>query len=155
SILWSFLVRSRSRLAQLLDALLSGHSLAWALPGPRIGTRSLAPNRQTLAVPKAPIAADIAEPRDVLLNLATELALDHVLVVQQRGQLGQVVLCQVAGSLVGIDPGPNAKLFGEEGTNAVNVAQRNYRALVVGNIDTQNTRHPFRSPSIDTLAIVS
>ena len=98
---------------------------ATVLRGPfrvlRIRARPLAPNRQTFAVPKAPIAADITEPGDVLLNLATELALHHVLVVQKRGELGQVVLREVAGSLVGIDPGPNAKLLGEEGTNPVNV----------------------------------
>ena len=98
--------RAWCRLAQLLHALLSGHGLSWTLSGPRVGACALASNRQALAVPQAPIATDIAKPGDVLLNLAAELAFHHVLVIKQRGQLGQVVLREVASSLVGVDPGP-------------------------------------------------
>src|SRR4051794_30580206 len=104
----------RSTSTHLLDALLAGDRLAGALPGPGVGPGPLAVDREPLAVPEAPIAADVAEPGDVLLDLAAKLPFDHVLVVEQRGQLGQFVLGQLAGTLVGIDRGPLAKLRGKE-----------------------------------------
>ena len=92
----------RSSLPHFLDALLAGDRLARALPGPRVGPGPLAADRQPLAVPQTPIAADVAQPGDALLDLAAELAFHRVFVVQQRGQLGQLVLGQVASPL---DPG--------------------------------------------------
>src|SRR5512135_3263052 len=116
------------RLAHLLDALLARDGLARALAGPGVGPRALAADRQTLAVPQAAVAADVAEPGDALLHLATELPLHDVLVIEQRGELGQLVLGQVAGPLVGIDPRPRAELVGEERPDPVDVAQRDRRA---------------------------
>ena len=58
---------------------------------------------------------------DVLLDLAAELAFDDVLVVEQAGQLGQLVFGQVAGALVGADPRPLAELLGEERPDPVDV----------------------------------
>src|SRR5690348_13745840 len=89
--------------AHVLDALLAGDRLARPLAGPGVGPGPLAADRQALAVPQAPVAADVAEPGDVLLHLPAELTLDHVLVVQQVRQPGQLVLVQVASPLLGVD----------------------------------------------------
>src|SRR4051794_34051424 len=100
--------------AHFLDALLAGDRLAGPLAGPGVGPGPLAVDREPLAVPQAAVAADVAEPGDVLLDLAAELPLDDVLVVEQGRQLGQLVLGQLAGALVGIDRGPLAELRREE-----------------------------------------
>src|SRR5206468_3359117 len=75
-----------------------------------------------------------------------ELAFDHVLVIEQDGELGQLVFRQVAGVLVGADPRPLAELVGEERADPVDVAQRDHRALVVRDVDTEDTRHPSDLP---------
>src|SRR4051794_25596831 len=92
--------------AHFLDALLAGDGLAGALAGPGVSPRPLAVDRQPLAVAQPPVAADIAEPRDVLLDLAAQLAFHHVLVIEQAGELGEIVFAQVAGAFVGADSRP-------------------------------------------------
>ena len=57
-------------------------------------------NRQTLAMTKPPVAADITQASDILLNLAAKLTFHHILVVEQGGQLGQIVFAQLAGPLL-------------------------------------------------------
>src|SRR5262249_55349591 len=110
------------RSAHLLDALLPRHSLPRALSGAGVGPGPLAADREALAMPQPAVAADVAEARDVLLDLPAELPLHRVLVIQERSQLGQVVFGEVAGPLVGIDPRPLAQLFGQVRPDPVDVA---------------------------------
>src|SRR5438034_3715052 len=74
--------------ALLLHALLPGHGLARALAGPGVGSRALAAHRQAAAVARAAIATDVLEALDVLLHLAAQGALDHVLAIEDGGQAG-------------------------------------------------------------------
>src|SRR5439155_24677428 len=70
-----FLVRLA---AHFLHALLAGDGLAWALTGPGISTRPLAAHRQAAAVPQPAVAADVAQPLDILLHLPAERAFHRV-----------------------------------------------------------------------------
>src|SRR5580693_1560788 len=81
--------------AHLLDALLAGDRLARALAGPRVGPGPLAADRQALAMSHPAIAADLAQTRDILLDLPAELPFHGEFIVQERGQLGQVVLAHL------------------------------------------------------------
>src|SRR3954466_12244999 len=78
------------RSAHLLDALLPCHGLARALAGPGVGAGPLAADREALAMTEPAIAADVAEPGDVLLDLPAELPFHRVFVIQEPGELGQV-----------------------------------------------------------------
>ncbi len=83
--------RDRDSLTHFLDALLPGDRLARSLPSAGVGSRTLTVDRQTLAVPQATVATDVAKPRDGLLHLAAKLPFDHVLAIEQRGQFGEFV----------------------------------------------------------------
>jgi hypothetical protein len=75
-------------LSQFLDTLLARNRLSRTFPGSRVGARALTSDRQPLAMPKTPVAADITQPRDALLDLPAELTFDREVVVQQRRELG-------------------------------------------------------------------
>jgi hypothetical protein len=129
-------------LPQFLDALLARHSLARTFPGSCVRTRSLSPDRQSLAVPKAPVTSDITQPSNALLDLPTELTFDSEVVVQERRQLGKLVFGEVTGLLARVYSRTLAKNLGQVWTDAVDVLQGKKRALVVGDVNTQNSRHP-------------
>src|SRR4051812_26238869 len=75
--------RIRGGSAHLLHALLPGDGLPRPLAGAGVGAGPLAVHGQSLAVPEAAVAVDLAQAGDVLLHLAAELPLDGVLVVEQ------------------------------------------------------------------------
>src|SRR5688572_22695138 len=64
--------------AQLLHRLLPGHRLPRPLPGARVRAGPLAADGQPAPVPNPPVARDLLQPRDVLLELAAEIPLRHV-----------------------------------------------------------------------------
>ena len=81
------------------------------------------------------------QPRDVLGHLPPQLALDDVVLVQQRRQPGQLVLAQLAGLSLRIDARLVAQLAGDLRAHAVQV--RSARTIVgrSRDVDTQQTRH--------------
>jgi hypothetical protein len=129
-------------LPQFLDALLSSDRFARTFPSSGIRTRSLTSDRQSLSVPKTPVTADIAQPSNALLDFPTELTFDREVVVQQRCQFRKLVFREVAGLLGRVNPGALTEHLGQVRTDAVNVLQGKKRALVVGDVNTQNSRHP-------------
>src|SRR6516164_3682144 len=131
--------------AHFLDALLAGHGLARPLAGAGVGPRPLPPHRQTAAVPEAAVALNVFQTSDVLLDLAAQRPLDRVLAVQNGRQPGDVFVGQVLGAALRVDAGLLAQAQGQRRPDAVDVPQRNVRRLVVGQVNTQDTRHG-RSP---------
>src|SRR6478735_1165624 len=99
---------SRATSTHFLDALLARDRLPRTFAGPRVGPGPLAVHRQALAMSQPAVAADVAQSTDGLLHLASKLPFDHVLVIEQRGELGEFVFGQVAGTLVRTDPRPLA-----------------------------------------------
>ena len=81
------------------------------------------------------------QPRDVLLHLPAQLAFDRVVLVEQRGHAGDFVFAQLAGVRLRVDARLVAQLAGRRRPDAVQVRQRDDRRPVVGNVDTQETRH--------------
>ena len=138
--------RGASASRHLLDALLAGDRSCREHLRVRALVRVRWPwTNSPFAVPDAAVATDIAQPRDGLLDLAAELALHHVLVIyrQPRDQAWPVRLRTGRGlRLSGADPRPFAELVGEERPNPINIAQRDHRALVIRDVDTEDTRHP-------------
>jgi hypothetical protein len=85
---------------------------------------------------QAPIAGDVAQPRNVLACLTAELALDDIILIKQRRETGDFVFAKFAGSHVRIDPRFVALLPSRLRTNAVQVRQRDGRRTIRGDIDT-------------------
>jgi hypothetical protein len=69
-----------SRISYLvpLDTLLAGHGLLLALAGAGVAPRALAANGQASPVAVAPVAADVLEALNVLLDLPPQRPLDDV-----------------------------------------------------------------------------
>jgi hypothetical protein len=86
-----------------LDTLLAGHGLLLALASAGIAPRALAVNGQTPPVPFAPIAADVLESLDVLLNLPPQRALDDVRAIDDGGDLADLLIGQLLGALAAVD----------------------------------------------------
>src|SRR4051812_15501313 len=116
--------------SQFLHALLAGDGLARTFAGAGVGAGALAADGQAAAMPQAPVAANIAEPGDVLLDLAAEEALDLELVLQQLGDAGDVIVAELAGAPVRVDVQPVADLDRGGRPDPVQVTQRNVRRLV-------------------------
>src|SRR5687767_3239175 len=93
----------RGSVPQVLDALFAGDGLADALAGTGVRLRALAADGQALAVTQAAVAADVAKPRDVLLDAAAEGTLDHEVLVEVAVDLGDLVLGQRARLAAGVD----------------------------------------------------
>src|SRR5205823_5929761 len=127
-------------------ALLARDGLARPLAGAGVRLGALAADRQAAAVADAPVAADVAQPRDVLLDLPAQLALDRVLTVQDRRQPGQVVVGQLAGRPLRVDAGLAAQPQRGRRADPVQVTQRNVRRLVRRDVNTQDTGHESEAP---------
>ena len=68
---------------------------------------ALTADRQPSSVPQAPIASDIHQSLDVHLDLLTEIALHHSLLVDDRTDAVDLFLSQLANPLVDV----NARFF--------------------------------------------
>jgi hypothetical protein len=75
------------------------------------------------------------------LDLATELAFDGVVFVEQRGDAGDFVFAELAGMGLRVHSSLVTKLAGGLGTDSVQVRERDDRRTVVRDVDTLQTRH--------------
>src|SRR5436853_6992932 len=91
-----------------LDALLARHGLARSLAGAGVGPRPLAAHRQAAAVAQAAVAADVAQPGDVLGHLAAQGTFDGVLLVEDTRQPADLVVGQLARPPLRVDAGLRA-----------------------------------------------
>src|SRR5262245_8406258 len=131
-----------STLLLLLDALLAGDCLARALAGAGVGAGALAADRQTAAVAQAAVALDVPQPGDVLGHLPPQRAFHQVVAaVEQVDDAADLLVAQLLGLALRIDPGLLAQLQGQRRADAVEVAQGDVRRLVIGDVHTQDTRH--------------
>ena len=85
-----------------LDALLTGDGLTTALAGACVRTSALTADGKTAAVTIAAIAADVLETLNVLAHLAAERTLNEVGRVNDGGDLGELLLVDLAGAQVGV-----------------------------------------------------
>src|SRR5215211_7625551 len=142
--------RSRLNLGGLL--LLARNRLCRALAGAGIGVRALAANGQAAPVPQAAIAAKIHQAFDVHGHIAPQVALDHVVAVDDLADLQHFLVgelrdpSRLRNSHFGHD------LIGLGGADAVDVLQRDHDALVGRNVDACDTGQGLfllRDPGIE------
>src|SRR5262249_54969505 len=96
---------------------------------------------------QATVRADVLQAGDVLLHQAAQRALDRVLAIQDAGDAGDLLVAQLLGAALRVDAGLLAQAQSQAGADPVDVAQRDVRRFVGGEVNTQDTRHgPSPSP---------
>jgi hypothetical protein len=116
--------------------------------------RALATDRQAAAVTEAAVAAEVHQALDVHLDLATEIALDAVLGLEQLADALDLVLGEILGLLVLGDPCLLADLLREGAADSVEVRKRVRDVLVAGEVDACNASHDVFPFSRLTLALL-
>src|SRR5262249_9613263 len=115
----------------------------------------LAAHRQTAAVAQTTIAADVAQPGDVLEYLPLQRPLDGVFLVEDGRQPADLVVRQLLGTPLRID----ARLFADaqrQGrADTVDVTEGNMRRLIARQVHTQNTRHDVLPLSLPLALLVA
>src|SRR5207248_3536159 len=84
-------------------ALLPGDGLARTFAGAGVGARALAADRQAAAVAVATPTADVAQPRDVLLDAPPQSAFHQVRAIDHADDLGQLFFREVFGAALTVD----------------------------------------------------
>src|ERR1700722_4957610 len=119
--------------------------LARALAGTGIGARALAAHRQPLAMPDAPIAAQIHQALDVHGHLAPQITLDRKF-GDLRPQRGDLCVREILHFDVVLHTGGVANAPGPAVSNAENVGQADDHMLVHRYVDAGDTRHLLLHP---------
>src|SRR5205814_7982136 len=83
----------------------------------------------------------LLQPRDVLLRLATEVALRHVVALDLRRDARELLVGQVLRAALGAHPRRLEDVEGGLAPDPVDVGERDPRDLVARNVDTDDARH--------------
>src|SRR4029450_9068107 len=119
--------------------LLTGDGLGWSLAGPRVGVGPLPAGWQSFAVTEAAIAAEIHQPLDIELNFAPQIALDHVIAVDDLANLEHLGIRELRHAPLGRQINLAHDILGNLGPDAMDVLQRDHHALVGWQIDARDT----------------
>src|SRR5687767_8359327 len=92
--------------------LLAGDRPRLALAGAGVGVGALAADRQVLAVPEAPVAAEIHQPLDVHRHFAAQIAFDPVVAVDRLADAYDLVVGELADAPLGRNADLPADLLG-------------------------------------------
>jgi hypothetical protein len=92
-------------------------------------------------VSDAPIAANITQTGNILRNLPSQLAAHDVIAVNNLSYPAKLILRQFAGFRALINSGFLQNLPGRVFAYTTYIGQRNPYRLVIGNINTNYTRH--------------
>src|SRR5579871_2557918 len=139
---FSFFRARGAALAILLGYLfLSCNRARRTFPGTGIGVRPLTANRQTTAVPQSTVTAKIRQALDVHRDFAPKITLDDIIAVDDLANLNDFRLGQIADAAILTDPDFLADILGIRGTDAMNVAQRDFDAFVGRNVNPGDTGH--------------
>src|SRR5690606_34856152 len=126
--------------------LLAGDRTARALAGARVGLRRLTAHGQAAAVTQAAVAADVHQPLDVWLDLATEVPVDFELAVDDLAQAADLGLGEVLDPGVGRDLGLAEDDAGARSADAVDVWECRLYALVAREVDARDPSHDSSLP---------
>src|SRR6187549_2155607 len=114
---------------------------------PRVRLRSLSADRKVSPVAKAPVRADLHQPLDVQADLATEVALDLVLAIDDLAEAVDLLLGEVAHARVGRHVRGADDLGGRGGADAVDVGEADDHPLLAGDVDAGDTSHGCATPA--------
>jgi len=124
-------------LLEILNAFFTGNGFLWTFAGAGVGFGSLTTNWQSQSVANAPITANVSQAIDVLLNITSQRAFDHVVLFEDRRKAADFFVGQIASSFVRIDVGLLAKLASGMISDSEQIGQRNNGLTIIRNIDTE------------------
>ena len=133
----------------LATASPSAPSAAGAATGASAGAASfliscaLAAHGKPLLVTCSAIGPDLDQTADVLRNLAAEITLDTVVVLDESRDRVDLVLSNVVGLLHRVDVHRRKHVIGALRPNTVDIAEREANVLLARNIHTHQSRHSF------------
>ena len=94
---------------------------------------------------KPAVAGEVHQPLDVHRGLAAKVALDRVILVDRFADVQDFLVREVLDALLRRNAELLGDLLGLRAANSVDVGQRDFDALVGGDVDPGNTSHslPF------------
>jgi hypothetical protein len=81
-------------------------------------------------MPDTPVTADFNQTFDVKCNLAAQVSLDIVILVDKFAQTTQLIFSKIFDPGIGANPGVRQDRYGPISTNTINIAQRNFNPFV-------------------------
>jgi hypothetical protein len=99
----------------------AGYCFTGTTLGTSVGSGSLSPGRQTMAVPAAPIAANLNEALDVEVNFLPQLTLDIMPFVDNLPETIDLVFSQVTYLGIGVNLGLCQNLMAQGRTYAIDI----------------------------------
>jgi hypothetical protein len=92
-------------------------------------------------MPEPAVTTDVLQARNILGHLSAQLPFDDIVFVHQRGEPGELVLMEISGNGLGINPGLMAQLASHPRPYTVEILERIDGSLLRGNVDAEQTRH--------------
>src|SRR5215211_6123653 len=123
----------------LAGLLLPGHRLLGSLARARVRARALTVDGKATAVPQALVAADLDLALDVRRDFAAEVTFDLHVAVDERPQLRDLVLGEVAHARVGRDADAIADPLRGRAADAEDVGERDLQPLLAGDVDSRDS----------------
>src|ERR1700722_12464484 len=130
-----------SLLTEFLHALLAGNGLARTLAGAGVAAGALTADGERSAMAIAAIAADVAQPRDILRHRAAEAAFDEIIAIDDADDLGQFFFRQFLGAALEINLQFAKDRPAVGPADAEQIGQADPDWLIRWNIHARNTRH--------------
>ena len=121
--------------------LLAGDGPTRALLGPGVGMRALTAHRQATAMTNAAIAADVHQALDVHGDFGAQRALGLGGTLDDLAQTPDFNVSQVAHPRVRVDAGLREQLAAGHATDAEDVGESDFDALLARQVDPCDTRH--------------
>lgn len=116
--------------------------LALALAGAGIGGGALTANGQPFAVANAPVTVDRPQTLEVALQFATQVTFDHdIRGVDRLTDGAQLIFSELTSAQVRVDTRLLQQTPGGHRADAVNVRERRFDALFVGNFYSEKSGH--------------
>ena len=89
-------------------------------------------NREVAAMALAAVAVDLDQTLDVLAHFTAKVTLDRVVLLDVVADANELFICKVARTRSGVDAGRRQELAGAGRADAIDVAQGDLDALLVG-----------------------
>src|SRR4051794_17855724 len=128
-----------SLFAKLL--LLAGDRLGRTLARTRIGVGALTAHRQSAAMTQAAIAAEVHQTLDVHAGLATQVAFDHIVAIDDFTNLQDFLIAELRYPALGWNLDFVHDFGGVLLADAMDILERDQHALVGRNVHAGNTGH--------------
>jgi hypothetical protein len=97
--------------------------------------------REILLVTSATIGADFLEPFDIHFNLMPELTFDAIFFLNRFTETIPVFLREILGTGIRVNAELAEKALARRAADTINRGERNFDALIIGQVDTGDTEH--------------